>query len=156
PVAADPSADASATPSPSSSPGSLCISVQDEQSSVGTGDSAYWAVQVWAEGAVPSASVWLNVDQGLTATFSSSCPSGNGAASCNVGDLGIGSAPTKYQMEAQVPIPSSANLSSLTLTATAYAATTPAMSADPQAAQTTTVIAPAPSASPTPADSATS
>lgn len=153
PAAASPSASASATPSPSSSPGTLCVSVQDEQSSVGTGDSAYWAVQVWALGAVPSASVWLNVDGGLTATFSGSCPSGNGGASCNVGDLGIGSAPTMYQMEAQVPIPSSANLSSLTLTATAYAATDPAMSADPQAAQTTTVIAPAPSASPTAAAS---
>jgi hypothetical protein len=156
PAAASPSTAASANPSPSSSPGSLCISVQDVQSSVGTGDTAYWAVQVWAQGAAPSASVWLNVDDGLTASFSSSCPGGNGAASCNVGDLGIGSAPSMYQMQAQVPIPSSANLNSLTLTATAYAATTPAMSADPQAAQTMTVIAPAPSVSPTPAASATS
>ncbi len=158
PVAASPSASASATPSPSSSPASLCVSVQDEQSSVGTGDSAYWAVQVWAQGgAVPGASVWLNVDQGLTASFSSACPSGNGGASCNVGNLGVGGAPSTYQMEAQVPIPSSANITSLTLTATAYAATTPAMSADPQAAQTLTVIPPpAPSASPTPTSSATS
>lgn len=155
PAAASPSASASATSPASSSPGSLCVSVQDEQSSAGPGDSAYWAVQVWAQGAVPSASVWLNVDGGLTASFSRSCPSGNGGGGCNVGDLGIGSAPTMYQMEAQVPIPSSANLSSLTLTATAYAATTPAMSADPQAAQTMTVIATAPSASPTVAASAT-
>ncbi len=149
PAPPSPTDSASATPSPSATPGSLCVSVQDEQSSANAGDSAYWTVQVWAQGGpVPGASVWLNVDQGLTVSFASACPSGNGTASCTVGDLGVGSGPTSYQMEAQVPIPSAASIGSLTLTATAYAATTPAMSADPQAAQAMTVISATPSASP--------
>jgi hypothetical protein len=149
-------ADTSASASPSASPGSLCVSVTGAQSSVSAGEVTDWTVEIWAQGPVPSTVVALTVDQGGLAASFTGCPSGDGTAVCYTGNLGIGSAPTMYQMQAQIPIPSSANISSVTLTATASAATNPAMSANPQAGETMTVTTPAPSANPTPASSATS
>ena len=157
--AATPSASPSAT-APASSQGELCVSVQASGTSVKAGQVASYAVQVSAQnGQASGVSVTLAVaPSGQTATFTSRCPSGNGAAACTLGSLGGTVAPSSFQMQAQVRVASGTSAgTSVTLTATADAATSPALAALPVAAATTPVVdsSPSPSKSPssTPATS---
>jgi hypothetical protein len=153
PLPADTSASPSASPS---SPVELCVSVQASQSSIAPGQTASYTVQVSTEnGPASGVSVTLTATpQGQQPEFTSLCPSGNGTATCTIGSLGSSASPAAYQVQAQIPVASSAtSVTSVTLTATADAATTAAMSAMPAAAAAVTVSAPA--ASPTTAPATT-
>jgi len=143
-------ASTAATPSPSPSPANLCVSVQATQSSVTTGSSVTFNIVVWSQGPAPGVTVVLTVGPaGLTTGFTN-CPdtTGNGTPSCKIGDLDIGTAPLMDQLQATVPVPAAAtDVSTLIFIATAKAATTPAMSLDPEAWQSVAVSTPKPSPS---------
>ena len=144
---------ASASPSASASTAQLCVTVQASQASVKRGQAALFAIQVSTQnGPASGVSVTLTAtpsDQ--AATFTASCPGGNGSATCAVGSLATAVAPAAYQMQAQIAVPATAgsSVTSVTLTATADAAVSPAMAAEPAVAATVTVTAAA-SASPSP------
>lgn len=153
-------ATAGSSASPSASQAELCVSVQASQSSVKRGQAASFTVQVSAQnGSASGVAVTLAASpQGQAATFTGRCPGGNGSATCAVGSLGTSVAPAAYQLQAQIPVASSAtSVTSVTLTATADAATSPAMAAMPSASQSVTVTAAASaSASPSPTKRASS
>jgi len=141
-------APAASSASPSASPtapqAELCVSVQASQSGVKRGQAASFTVQVSAQnGSASGVSVTLAASpSGQTATFTDRCPGGNGSATCAVGSLGTSVAPVAYQLQAQIPVASSASsVTSVTLTATADAATSPAMTVMPTASQSVSVAA---------------
>jgi hypothetical protein len=150
---------ATATPAPAASPSAsptslqvlLCVIVRPSESSVGAGRDAGFAVQVETEnGAAPDVSVTLAASAGR-AVFTGLCPSGDGAASCQLGPLGTDVTPSSFTLHAQIATPSSGK-TSVSLTASADSATNPPTTA--QATGTTTVTAipaktPAPSKTPT-------
>jgi hypothetical protein len=143
-ASASPSASASA--SDASAQPQLCVSVLASQASIDPGKTADWTVQVWAQGgSVPSVSVTLTTSpSGMSAEFNDACPSGGGAASCDLGDMGTPITPTSYQLPVQLTVPASASAGSLTLTATADSAN----DVYPAAGQTITINKPAPSPTP--------
>lgn len=167
PAAATPTGSPSSSSSPSSSPSAsasstqpqpqLCVGVQVTQATIAPGNTATWTVGISAQdGAVPGVTVTLATNPaGLAGTFTSSCPSGSGTATCTLGDLATSVTPASYQIEAEVGIPAGTSAGTLTLTATAGAASTPAMTVDPAAGQSITITAPSPSPTPTASASAT-
>jgi len=150
---------AGSSASPSASQAELCVTVQAAQSGIKRGQAASFTVQVSAQNGSPSGvSVTLAASpQGQAATFTDRCPGGNGSATCAVGSLGTSVAPAAYQLQAQIPVASSAtSVTSVTLTATADAATSPAMAAMPSASQSVSVAAASASASASPKKTPTS
>ena len=149
--AVTPSSSPSASVSPTSPPVLLCVVVNPSQSSVQAGRDAGFVVQVEAEnGAVPDVSVTLTASAGH-AVFTGLCPSGDGAASCQLGPLGTDVTPSSFTLHAQIGTPSSGT-TRVSLTAAADAATNPSITA--QATGTTTVTAAA-SKTPGPAQTPT-
>jgi hypothetical protein len=151
PAAASPSASASPSPAASASmPGQLCVSVQADQSSVKSGGTATYLVQIWAQGgSAPGVQVSLaGTPAGVAATFGSGCPGGGGTSTCSLGDMATAVTPASYQLQAQLTVPTSSTAGTVTLTAEASATTTPAMSVDPAAGEVLTVVHPAQSATP--------
>ena len=152
---ATPAASASGSSSPataaSAAPADLCVSVQASQASIQAGQAGTWTVQVWTQnGPVTGVTVTLTGTGGQP-TFAGKCPSGDGSASCAVGDLATDVAASSYQMQAQITVPSgTAAGSSVTLSASADA--TPPLPAAAAAAVAVSVTAPPPTAS-TPASS---
>jgi len=142
--------------SSSASAVNLCVSVQASQASVKRGQAASFTVEVFTQnGPATGVSVTLAAGpSGQTATFSGSCPGGNGAATCAVGALATSVAPASYSMQAQIAVPASASSSvtAVTLTATADAAVSPAMATEPATSGTVAVSGTA-SASPSPSPS---
>ena len=100
-----------ASPSPSATAANLCVSVQASQASVKRGQAASFTVEVFTQnGPATGVSVTLAAGpSGQTATFSGSCPGGNGAATCAVGSLATSGAPASYSMQAQIAVPASAS-----------------------------------------------
>ena len=136
--AVTPSPPPSASVSSTSLPVLLCVIVNPSQSSVQAGRDAGFVVQVQAEnGAVPDVSVTLTASAGH-AVFTGLCPSGDGAASCQLGPLGTNVTPSSFILRAQIGTPSSGT-TRVSLTAAVDAATNPPMTA--QATGTTTVTA---------------
>jgi hypothetical protein len=148
---ATPSASASGSSSPataaSAAPADLCVSVQASQASIQAGQAGTWTVQVWTQnGPVTGVTVTLTGTGGQP-TFAGKCPSGDGSASCAVGDLATDVAASSYQMQAQITVPSgTAAGSSVTLSASANA--TPPLPAAPAAAVAVSVTAPPPTSTP--------
>lgn len=154
-----------ASSSASATAANLCVSVQASQASVKRGQAASFTVEVFTQnGPASGVSVTLAAaPSGQTATFTGSCPGGNGAATCAVGSLATSVAPASYSMQAQIAVPASASSSvtAVTLTATADAAVSPAMAAEPATSGTVTVsgtasASPSPSPSPSPSKTAAS
>jgi hypothetical protein len=144
---------ATPTPTASTQP-ELCVSVQASQSGITTGQAASYTVQVWAaNGSASGVTVTLTgTPQGEVPDFTSRCPSGDGSATCTIGSLATAVTPSSYQMQAQIPVASGAtSVTSVTLSATADAATSPAMTVLPAAAETVPVSAPTAAASTPPA-----
>jgi hypothetical protein len=150
--------------SASASAAQLCVTVQASEASVKRGQAAMFTVQVSTQnGPASGVSVTLTAaPSGQTATFSASCPGGNGTATCAVGPLATSVAPAAYQLQAQIAVPATASSSvtSVTLTATANAAVSPAMAAEPATSGSVTVsgaasASPSPSPSKTPSPSST-
>ena len=107
---ATPAASASGSSSPataaSAAPADLCVSVQASQASIQAGQAGTWTVQVWTQnGPVTGVTVTLTGTGGQP-TFAGKCPSGDGSASCAVGDLATDVAASSYQMQAQITVPS--------------------------------------------------
>ena len=107
---ATPAASASGSSSPataaSAAPADLCVSVQASQASIQAGPAGTWTVQVWTQnGPVTGVTVTLTGTGGQP-TFAGKCPSGDGSASCAVGDLATDVAASSYQMQAQITVPS--------------------------------------------------
>jgi hypothetical protein len=144
-----------ATPSPTATTqAELCVSVQASQSGITRGQAASYTVQVWAaNGSASGVSVTLTGSpQGEEPEFTARCPSGDGSATCTIGSLATAVTPSSYQMQAQIAVASgTTSVTSVTLTATADAATTPALTVLPAAAETVTVSAPTAAASTPPA-----
>lgn len=148
--AVTPSSSPSASVSSTSLPVLLCVVVNPSQSSVQAGRDAGFVVQVQVQnGAAPDVSVTLTASAGH-AVFTSLCPSGDGAASCQLGPLGTDVTPSSFTLHAQIGTASSGT-TRVSLTAAADAATNPPTTA--QATGTTTVTAAAsktPDPTPTP------
>jgi hypothetical protein len=140
--------------SPSASAAELCVSVQASQASIKHGQAASFTVQVFTQnGPASGVSVTLTAaPSGQVATFTASCPGGNGSATCAVGPLATSVSPAAYQMQAQIAVPAgaSSSVTSVTLTATADAAVSPALAAEPAAAGSVAVTAAAASSPPSP------
>jgi hypothetical protein len=136
--AVTPSSSPSASVSSTSLPVLLCVIVNPSQSSVQAGRDAGFVVQVQVQnGAAPDVSVTLTASAGH-AVFTGLCPSGDGAASCQLGPLGTDVTPSSFTLHAQIGTPSSGT-TRVSLTAAADAATNPSITA--QATGTTTVTA---------------
>jgi hypothetical protein len=150
------SASPSASASASGTQPQLCVGVQAAGATIAPGNTATWTIGISAQsGAVPGVTVTLATNpSGLAGTFTGSCPSGSGTATCTLGDMATSVTPASYQLEAEVGIPAGTPAGTLTLTATAEATTTPAMTADPGAGQSVTISAPSPT--PTPASTSSS
>jgi hypothetical protein len=134
--AVTPSSSPSASVSSTSLPVLLCVIVNPSQSSVQAGRDAGFVVQVQVQnGAAPDVSVTLTASAGH-AVFTGLCPSGDGAASCQLGPLGTDVTPSSFTLRAQIGTPSSGT-TRVSLTAAADAATNPSITA--QATGTTTV-----------------
>jgi hypothetical protein len=134
--AVTPSSSPSASVSSTSLPVLLCVIVNPSQSSVQAGRDAGFVVQVQVQnGAAPDVSVTLTASAGH-AVFTGLCPSGDGAASCQLGPLGTDVTPSSFTLHAQIGTPSSGT-TRVSLTAAADAATNPSITA--QATGTTTV-----------------
>jgi len=137
---------ASASPTPTPSPTSpqvvLCVSVQRSSASVRHGQTADFTVRVWTEnGSADAVTVTLATSPaGDDAAFSGLCPGGDGTSSCAVGDLATPVTPTSFVLTAQTAV--LLNAGEVTLTVTAGAVTSPAMTAEPEAAATVSVAAP--------------
>jgi hypothetical protein len=129
---------ASPSPSPAGSTAAavrLCVSVRAGQDSVKGGQTATWSITVSAGGgSVPAVAVSLTSTP--AAAFTSSCPSGGGTASCDLGDLATTLTPASYVLRAQVTAPAAGTL---TLSA---AATSPGMTIYPAAGQAITIVTP--------------
>lgn len=140
----------SASPSPSSSTGRLCISLQAAQDSIRRGKTATWTIQVQTEGgpATAVAITLATIQSGPVPVFTGSCPSGGGRTACTVGDLGTAVAPASYQLQAQVAVPPGTGGGTLTLVASAD--TSPIMASIPAAGQTITITGTPASATPHP------
>jgi hypothetical protein len=157
------SASASALASPAGSATAavqLCVSVQAGQDSIKGGQTATWSITVLAQGGtVPAVTVSLtSAPAGTAPAFTSTCPSGSGTASCDLGDLATALTPASYVLGAQVTVPAGAAAGTLTLTAAADTASSPAMTAYPAAGQAITILTtpkakPTPTAKPSPARS---
>jgi hypothetical protein len=150
-TAASPSATPVSSPSPLSS-ASICVNVLAAQDSIKRGKTATWTIQVSDRGG-PATSVTVTVSAspaGFSPVFTGSCPSGGGASTCTVGDMGTAVTPTSYQLQAQIAVPAASTASMLTLVASAD--TDPPLTAVPDAGQSITVTGavhpakPAPSA----------
>jgi hypothetical protein len=110
----------------------LCVSLESLQASIQHGQSAEWAVSVWAvNGDIPDTTVQLTTStKSLKPDFSFGCGSYDGTASCDLGSVYSGS--TARQVIANVTVPATAKtVTSVKLTATASAA---GLSTDPSAA----------------------
>lgn len=115
------------------------MTVQRAQASVRAGQAAGFTVQVQAQnGAAPDVSVTLTASAGQ-ASFTGLCPSGDGAASCQLGPLATPTTPASFTLDAQIQTPS-AGVAQVTLTAAVAAATTPPMTTAATAAATATVV----------------
>jgi hypothetical protein len=156
-AAASPSPSSSLSPSASTSPNGsttaaqLCVSVQAGQDSIKGGQTATWSITVSAQGgSVPAVTVLLSSTQaGNAATFIGGCPSGNGTASCDLGDLATAVAPASYVLGAQITVPAASAAGSLIMVATA---TSPALTGSSAAGQGIAIAAP-PTPTPTAAHS---
>jgi hypothetical protein len=105
-----PSPSASALASPTGSAAAavqLCVSVQAGQDSIKGGQTATWSITVSAQGGtVPGVTVSLTgAPAGTAPAFTSTCPSGSGTASCDLGDLATALTPASYVLSAQVTLP---------------------------------------------------
>jgi hypothetical protein len=141
------------TPTPTASVSQLCIGVQAAQDSVGRGKTATWTIQLRTEnGPATSVSVALtSTPTELPPTFTDSCPSGGGSATCTVGDMGTAVTPSSYQLQVQVAVPATTAGTSLTLAASAD--TSPTMTVVPAAGQSVTITGAIPKTSTKPAPS---
>jgi hypothetical protein len=117
----------------------LCVSIQRPSASVRHGQTADFTVRVWTEnGSADAVTVTLATSPaGDDAAFSGLCPGGDGTSSCAVGDLATPVTPTSFVLTAQTAV--LLNAGEVTLTVTADAVTSPAMTAEPQAAATVSV-----------------
>jgi hypothetical protein len=133
------SASAGASASPDQAPVTLCVTVQRAQASVQAGQAAGFTIRVQAHnGATPDVSVTLTASAGQ-ALITGLCPSGDGAASCQLGPLGTATTPASYTLDAQILTPS-AGVAQVTLTAAEAASTAPPMTVPATAAATVTVV----------------
>jgi hypothetical protein len=110
----------------------LCVSVESLQSSIMHGQTAEWAVSVWAvNGNIPATTIQLITSPAtVTPEFSFGCGSYDGTASCNLGSVYSGS--TSRQVIASVAVPATATaVTSVQLTVTGSAT---GLTASPSAA----------------------
>lgn len=153
--AVTPSSSPSASVSSTSLPVLLCVIVNPSQSSVQAGRDAGFVVQVQVQnGAAPDVSVTLTASAGH-AVFTGLCPSGDGAASCQLGPLGTDVTPSSFILRAQIGTPSSGT-TRVSLTAAADAATNPPLTAQATGTTVTAAVSKTPGPTVTPTEPALS
>jgi hypothetical protein len=123
----------------STSPGSLCVSVQRAKPSIKRGQTALYVVNVWTEGgSATSAAVKLTAQPSSQKLKFTGCGSKNGIATCDLGTIDPGSANAR-QLQAEIQVASNASsVTSVKLTATASAK---GVTVDPSAAESVSVTA---------------